>query len=382
VGLTTYPENWEIKPLGALCDVVMGQSPSSSSYNQNGSGLPLIQGMADVIEGRTFVRNWTSEPKKIVQKDSILLSVRAPVGEIARASEDVCLGRGMCGILPFKGVSREYLAHLLTFYKSTWDAIQQGSTFTAVNKNDISKFEIVLPNDEEEQKIIAESLSDIDELINYLKHSIKKTIEIKNGFLHEIFHPLMRNEMISNHAFLASGGTPLTSIKSFYGGEIPWVSISDITNSGKYISQTQRTLTESGLSNSSAFVYPENTLLFAMYASIGKCAIPTVKVSSSQAILGITCKDSLNIKYLYHFLTYIQPELISMGQQGTQSNLNKIIVGSIKFPLLEIYEQEYIAEKLDDLDRSISTDEECLQKYEWLKQGMMNDLLTGKVRLV
>lgn len=395
------PSDWSLETISEFCgdeqlivDGPFGSNLKNEHYVH--SGIPVLTGgnitgnIWNFQNIRFISRAKAQELFRCNARVGDLLTIK--IGSVGFTAAITSLGNYEFAIIPAnllrirvenKDSLTDYLKYFLQSDK-TVQILKELGTSTAQPALNLRKFRAlnVAKPTYMEQKAIAEALSDIDELINYLKLSIKKTIEIKNGFLHYIFHPLIRNEMISNHAYLASGGTPLTSIKSFYGGEVPWVSISDITNSGKFISQTQRTLTESGLSNSSAFVYPENTLLFAMYASIGKCAIPTVKVSSSQAILGITCKDSLNIKYLYHFLTHIQPELISMGQQGTQSNLNKIIVGSIKFPLLDIFEQEYIAEKLDDLDRSISTDEECLQKYEWLKQGMMNDLLTGKVRLV
>ncbi|MFL9598536.1 restriction endonuclease subunit S, partial [Aeromonas veronii] len=120
-----------------------------------------------------------------------------------------------------------------------------------------------------------------------------------------------------------------------YGGNIPWVSIADMTKQGKWISSTEKNLTELGLENSSARIYPKNSVLYAMYASIGECSIAQVPLSSSQAILGIRPKSELNFEFLYFFLTSLKGEIKLQGQQGTQSNLN---AGMVKDFLLYLPE--------------------------------------------
>jgi type I restriction enzyme S subunit len=89
---------WEVKSLGDLAEIVMGQSPSSSNYNSIGNGLPLIQGNADIANRWAIKRTYTTQITKRGKAGDVLMSVRAPVGEVSRTMFDVCLGRGVCAI--------------------------------------------------------------------------------------------------------------------------------------------------------------------------------------------------------------------------------------------------------------------------------------------
>lgn len=163
---------------------------------------------------------------------------------------------------------------------------------------------------------------------------------------------------------------------------IPWVAIADMTGGGKYIAATERNLTSLGLANSAAQMFPAGTVLYAMYASLGECSIATVPVTTSQAILGIRPKTNLNSEFLYYLLTSWKPMVKGLGQQGTQSNLNKGIVADFKISLPAFDEQESIAAVLIEMDNELAALEARLAKTRELKQGMMQELLTGRTRLV
>ena len=95
---TGLPKGWKIVKLGDLCDIVMGQSPPSSTYNSDGIGLPFFQGKAEFTELYPLTKKWCSEPKKIAELNDILLSVRAPVGDTNIANQKCCIGRGLAAI--------------------------------------------------------------------------------------------------------------------------------------------------------------------------------------------------------------------------------------------------------------------------------------------
>lgn len=183
-------------------------------------------------------------------------------------------------------------------------------------------------------------------------------------------------------AQMGSGGTPTSSVSHYYGGGIPWVSISDMTTSGKYISTTERTLTEAGISSSAAKLYEPNVVLYAMYASIGECSIALGRVTSSQAILGVSAGPRLDREYLYYFLQSIKSRVKLFGQQGTQANLNAGMVRDFDIPLPGISEQRRISGVLGDVDRLISGIELAVAKKRDVKHGMMQELLTGRTRLL
>ncbi len=183
---------------------------------------------------------------------------------------------------------------------------------------------------------------------------------------------------LGNYAEMSSGGTPITTNKSYYGGNIPWVVIADMTRIKKYLFETEKNITEKGLLNSSTKLFKKNTLLFAMYASIGKCAIAKVEVSCNQAILGIN-SNKLDIEYLYYYLASNEKRFLQMGQTGTQNNLNKEIVQNLLIPFPKSkQEQSAIASVLSDTDELIESLTKLIEKKKNIKQGAMQELLTGK----
>jgi type I restriction enzyme S subunit len=258
------------------------------------------------------------------------------------------------------------------------------------NGKQLSAIELPVPP-KPEQKAIAEALSDIDTLIVNLEKLTVKKKAIKQGAMQELLTGKRRLPgfdgewkvcALEELCDMFSGGTPNSRIGSYYGGDIPWVSISDISVSGKYLINTEKKLTRDGLENSSARLYPAKTLLFAMYASIGKCCIANQSVSSSQAILGIYNFRNVTCQFLYYYLSFNQKTFVEMGQTGTQSNLSKKIVQKIPVFLPELNEQIAIVNILSDMDDELNTLEENLKKYQMIKQGMMSELLTGNIWLV
>ena len=123
--------------LSDIANVVMGQSPSSNAYNDQGIGMPLVQGNLDISNGKTTPRLYTAEFNQTTEEGNIILTVRAPVGEVAKATKKVCLGRGVCAIIPHEENMSDFIYQYLTFYKFMWRKYEQGSTFTSINGSDV-----------------------------------------------------------------------------------------------------------------------------------------------------------------------------------------------------------------------------------------------------
>ncbi|MGM0563263.1 MAG: restriction endonuclease subunit S [Pseudomonadota bacterium] len=180
--LPGFEGEWRVKQLDDLAHIVMGQSPNSSNYNLSGDGLPLIQGNADIDGRKTIKRVFTTQITKHGRAGDILMSVRAPVGEISRATFEVCLGRGVCALRS----TNEFLYHYLIYLEPSWAKHSKGSTFDSVNSADIKTVEVWLPSDPDEQFAIASILSDMDAELEALEQRRIKTAELKQAMMQEL----------------------------------------------------------------------------------------------------------------------------------------------------------------------------------------------------
>ena len=255
----------------------------------------------------------------------------------------------------------------------------------------LSQVAINLPSQREQSKI-AEILMKWDKAIELQEQYIECCTKMKKGLFKKLFsfddgtssNVRLGDAVVS----MASGGTPLTSKSEYFDGDIVWVSIDDITKCDKYIMDSARKLTAAGIENSSAKLFPAGTILYAMYASIGKCAIADVECSSSQAILGIVPNaDILDTQYLYYYLCSIQESIALQGQQGTQANLNKKMVESFQIPVpineygIDIQKQKYIASVLINVDEMISIHKTKHEKLKKQRKSLQQYLLNGIVRV-
>jgi type I restriction enzyme S subunit len=261
-----------------------------------------------------------------------------------------------------------------------------------LNKQNVRECDIIYPANLTEQTAIATALSDTDALIAALDKKIAKKQQIKQGAMQQLLTgkkrlPGFSGEWVEKElkkiSSMNSGGTPNSNNPNYYNGDIPFLSISDISKSGKYIKTTDKHITKLGLENSSARLFPAKTIMYAMYASVGKCSIANIEISCSQAILGITVNEYTNSEFLYYYLSFIQSDILSFTQTGTQSNLSKRIVEKfvVNIPNNKA-EQTAIAQILTDMDNEIAQLEKERDKYKEIKAGMMQVLLTGRVRVV
>ncbi|UXU64436.1 restriction endonuclease subunit S [Staphylococcus agnetis] len=177
-----YPE-WEEKKLGEEASITMGQSPKSQNYTSDEKNTVLIQGNADLNKGEIYPRIYTTQITKMAEVKDIILSIRAPVGEIAIAQIEACIGRGVCAIKgsKFIYIYLEYLKQI-----NYWKKITQGSTFESISSNNIKNIIFYKP-DKKEQAKIANFLSEIDKLIKDQSFKLEYLKQRKRGLLQKMF---------------------------------------------------------------------------------------------------------------------------------------------------------------------------------------------------
>ncbi|EFN7939270.1 restriction endonuclease subunit S [Escherichia coli] len=171
-----FSGEWCTCTLSEVAHIIMGSSPKSEAYNDNGLGLPLIQGNADIKCRVSCPRVYTSDITKECTPGDILLSVRAPVGTVALSQHKACIGRGISAIKSKRKMSQSFLYQWFLWFEPKWCYLSQGSTFESINSDDIKTLKLSVPNFEEQQKIAA-VLSAADTEISTLE---KKLTCLKN----------------------------------------------------------------------------------------------------------------------------------------------------------------------------------------------------------
>lgn len=184
-------------------------------------------------------------------------------------------------------------------------------------------------------------------------------------------------------ASVSSGGTPSRAEASYWGGEIPWITTTQIDY--RLICEAPEKITAAGLASSAARLYKPGTLLMAMYGqgkTRGKVAITAIEAATNQACAAIVPNGSIRTQFLFHWLTMRYHHIRDLSNTGNQENLNSSLIRSILCPVPATEaEQEAIAEALSDADALIESLEQLIAKKRLIKQGAMQELLTGKRRL-
>jgi type I restriction enzyme S subunit len=391
------PDDWDIYVLGNLLNRIADVDhymPETHNY-----GIPYVMtgDLKDYACDIDFDRckkisreDYEKLSKKIKNsKGDIILARYATVGTVSYVNIDLDFVVSYSCVTIKPDNSRLVDLYLYYYFKSNIFKLEVKNKVNAniqdnVGISDLLKMQIPIPPTKAEQTAIATALSNVDALINSLEKLIAKKRMIKQGAMQQLLQ-LKEGwgvKKLGDLADMFSGGTPSTSNGTYYNGNIPWVVIADITKAGKFILETEKSISNDGFINSSAKLFKKGVLLFAMYASIGKTTIALMDTTCNQAILGIQ-PHSIDKEYLYYFLSYNERKFATMGQTGTQSNLSKDMVQKIEIPYpIMKEEQTRIATILSDMDEAITALEAKLEKYQKVKLGMMQNLLTGKIRLI
>lgn len=398
---------WVKANLSDVTDITMGQSPDSASYNEVGFGYPFLQGCADFGKRYPKARIFCSDAKKIGRKDSVLISVRAPVGELNLADKDYCVGRGVSAICPRK-VNRDFLFNSLLLNKRLFYRVSQGSTFEAINSNDLNSFSIDYPDDMASQNKIARILNTIDVVIEQTELTIEKLKSIKQGMMHDLFtrgidlktgqlRPPQSEEpelykntelgwipkdwdvvAVKDFGSVVTGNTPSKNNISNWGNDFLWASPFDFCE--KYIYATQTFLSNDG--KKCARIVPAGTVLITCIASLGKNAIAAFEMAFNQQINAVIINRDNDNEYFYYNISNDGIRFSALAGQTAVPIINKTTFEKFKLTRALLPEQKLIADRISNADEHLLKTKKELNKYEKLKQGLMQDLLTGKVSVV
>jgi type I restriction enzyme S subunit len=342
--------------------------------------------------------------KEVIEGDILICRLAAPVGRACIVpnlgtknitSVDVTICR------PNINVNKVYLINYLNFQPTLnrMENLSGGSTRQRINRTNLGKIEIPIPPLPEQQKI-AEILSTVDAKIEIIDQQISETQELKKGLMQQLLtkgigHTEFKDSAlgeipkswevvkIKNIADIKAGATPSTKNKDYWGGEIPWMNSGDINL--RKVKEVEGRITELGLNNSSTKLIPANSVLMALAGqgkTRGKVAINEFPLCTNQSLATIYNFKKADFEFVFQNLEsrYLEIRKMSTGDGG-RGGLNLAIIKSISIALPSIEEQRHISEILTSVDNKLEVLLEKKITYQELKQGLMQQLLTGKVRV-
>ncbi len=435
------PEQWVWSTIIEGCETVFGQSPPSSSYNQEGNGLPFFQGKAEFGARHPAVAKWCTEPTREAEVGDILISVRAPVGPTNIAKEHCAIGRGLAAIRP--AIDQRYVEYWLKRTEQILAAQGTGTTFSAITKKVLNSHPLPIAPLPEQRRIVEkietlfaelakgeEALREVQRLLARYRQSVLKaaftgalTFDWRaangppQGSGEELLAHILKTRRESwqgrgkykepvepktnglpelaegwvwatfDQLFNVFGGaTPSRREPDNWGGKIPWVSSGEVAFCRIY--QTHEKVTEKGLSSCSTKVHPEGTVLLAMIGegkTRGQAAILDIPACNNQNAAAIRVAESgLPPEYIFYFLMANYEESRRKGQGGNQPALNGAKVKAFTLPLPSSFaETQEIVDRIEDLFVRIDKLEEwCgieLQRSAALRRSILKDSFCGKL---
>ena len=399
------PEDWEVKELEKFSNIIMGMSPPSESYNKNQEGLPFYQGVTDFGENYPNTTIWCSDPKKIAEKDQILFSVRAPVGETNITKEQSCLGRGVCSINPLEN-ELMYCYFLISYFKKQFVVYAQGTTYDAINRNEIVGTRLPFTSNKKEQQKIASILSNIDSLIDSTSKIIENSKSLKTGLMQKLLtkgigHSKFKkvrlfpryNEETIPEDWNVDRLDNLIRIMD-YRGRTPLFSESGITHlRSNNIRDGQINFKDITFVSEKTYeeymtrgIPQEDDVLFTTEGPLGEVALvpKNFKFSLAQRIIVLRPKSKIIPKFLKYLLL---DRKVRTRYEGLATGTTLGGIASKWFTKLflpypkDISEQQQIVSILINIDAQIDSQTQYKDKLERLKKSLMQKLLTGEVRV-
>lgn len=367
--------------LGDMANVIMGQSPKGTSYNDKSIGEPFLQG--NKTFGRLYpeIDTWTTEPKKMANKNSVLMSVRAPVGDLNIANKDICIGRGLCSIEMING-NNKYLFYLLKNSISEIKRKTSGTVFDSINRTELENIDVI-NFDIDIQNKISNILSKIDKKIELNNQINDNLSEIINCLYKDTFESIEDFDKAENIANITIGKTPSRSEKECFTNnesDMKWISISDLGKSGTYIFNTSERLTRDSVDKYNVKIIPKNTIILSFKLTVGRIAITTEDMATNEAIAHFNLKEEDMRYFLYNYLkNFDYAKLGSTSSIATAVNSKIIRAMPIGIPdkaILKNYN-----EKVQVIFEKVLENEKENQNLEQLLDTLLPKLMNGEIDL-
>jgi len=359
---------------------------------------------ADINEGRIQLETArkTTEvayrtllsPKSKPKRNDILLTKDGSLGRVALVGNElICINQSVAVIRPNEKVEPNFLKLLLESprYQKRMLDDAGGSTIKHIYITIVNLMPIAVPPSRGEQHAIAGVLSDVDALLGGLDRLIAKKRDLKQAAMQQLltgqtrlpgFHDEWEEKRIGEIAEIVSGGTPRSNIAEYWDGGIKWCTPTDITSApGKYLEKTQRTISAVGLKSCAARLLPPGTLLLCSRATIGDVKIAASEICTNQGFKSLIAGKTVSSEFLYYKLLTMKAQMVERAIGSTFLEISKRDTAALKLQLPTLAEQTAIAAVLSEMDAELAALEARREKTRALKQGMMQELLTERIRL-
>lgn len=398
------PEDWEVKPLNALGQFKNGINKRSEAF---GHGSPFVNlmdvfGVSRITSGDAFglVETTEAEQKTYDLKRGDVLFIRSSVKPS---------GVGLTAVVEADLPKTVYSGFLLRFrdndaldigfkrhcfyaekFRSKLIGASSVSANTNINQDNLKKLLIALPPDLPEQRAIATALSDVDGLLGRLDRLIAKKRDLKQAAMQQLltgqtrlpgFHGEWEVKTLGDTLEkIVGGGTPSRANTAFWGNEIPWVTVKDFATFNPR--HSQESITRLGLRNSASHLIPAGTLITSTRMALGKAVVYEVDVSINQDLKALFLKPELSVDYLTYWFEHFGSLIDELGSGSTVKGISLVELRRFPFQAPPHPEQTAIASVLSEMDGELAVLEQRREKTRALKQAMMQELLTGRTRLV
>ncbi|RLG23131.1 restriction endonuclease subunit S, partial [Methanosarcinales archaeon] len=385
------PKDWEIIKLGDTrrAKIIMGQSPPSSTYNKDGEGLPFLQGKLEFGMIYPSPTVYCSQPLKIAEKSDILISVRAPVGDVNIAPYRLCIGRGLAAIrFDSKEASSWFYFYYLQKIKHFLENLGKGSTFKAINKGDLEDLRLPFPPLSEQHEI-AEVLYCVDFAIQRVDEAIARAERLKKGLMQHLLtkgigHKEYKEtpigkipkqwevKKIDDLFKVETGTTPSTKEPQYWNeGNINWFTPVDLSklNEKILIKESIRKITQKALKECNLTLMPRGSIILSTRAPVGYVAVLGKEGTFNQGCKGLLPKKEKRIyPFFYAYYLLLQKQrLENLSGGSTFKELSKNMLEKFKVPYPQLKEQQKIAEILSTVDKKLELERSRKARLERIK---------------
>lgn len=371
------PADWEVKPIGKTLKIKHGKDQKT---------VLSIDGKYPILGTGGFMGYAT---KFLCNQDSVL------IGRKGTINKPIFMDKPFWTVdtLFYSEIKKDYLPKFIffKFQMIDWYAYNEASGVPSLNAKTIERIDISIPNNITEQTAIATALSDTDALIVALDKKIVKKQQIKQGAMQQLLTgkkrlPGFSGEWVEKklgECFdkIVGGGTPSRSNSDYWNGTIPWATVKDFATFNA--NSTQEYITEEGLIRSSSNLIVKNIPITSTRMGLGKIVVYDVDVAINQDLKALYINRQVDQSYIVHWFTFSKEMIEGLGTGSTVKGIRLEQLKNIDIHLPNIkLEQTAIAQILTDMDNEIAQLEKERDKYKELKAGMMQMLLTGKIRLI